>query len=237
VINVKALKYDPDTIKSSVKQVGNSLVFLKSGKVHIPERYLAAGLINISDSVTMLAIFGIIVGDRFAVSVADAMCVTKPSNITTVSVDGVNYYELQYEKGDQLFTNISLVVMNTLINQIYQEIYSKGNVPWYISYDLISSIFDTSEIHANAFLNTDNAIIELMASVIARDRKDKRVYFRHSESIDKGVRPIYIPLSSVSYQATNTFTKIGGGYFNEGLTSALVTPSESNEAVEVLLRT
>ena len=48
--------------------------------------------------------------------------------------------------------------------------------------------------------------------------------------------PVFIPLRSVVYGATNTTNKLAGSYFNEGVISALVSPSTRIEPIEELLR-
>ena len=48
--------------------------------------------------------------------------------------------------------------------------------------------------------------------------------------------PALIPFRSVTYGATNTTAKLMGAYFDEGLTSALVNPSQRTEKIEELLR-
>jgi hypothetical protein len=57
------------------------------------------------------------------------------------------------------------------------------------------------------------------------------------QSIDDIVKkpPVYIPLRSVTYTATNTTNKLAGSYFQEGLVSALVSPSERKERIESIL--
>jgi hypothetical protein len=129
--------------------------------------------------------------------------------------------------------NLNLVKINTLLILIYNDFLSKGNIPWYMDYDDISQLFETSSLHAGASLNADMAMFELLVSIIARQKKDKRFHYRHDNAT---YRPAWVGLSSVAFQATNTFAKLSGGYFNEGLTSALVTPSTTNESIETLIR-
>ena len=48
--------------------------------------------------------------------------------------------------------------------------------------------------------------------------------------------PVFIPISSIEFGATNTLNKLGGNYFDKGVASALVTPTESVELIEIIIR-
>ena len=235
-MDVHHLKRNPSYIHGILSEDGESLIALKPLKIYIPEHYQSANLANISDTITLVGIFGIVSDGQYAISIADAMVTTVPTSLTVVTSGNEKYYEFSYEKGDKIITNINLIRVNTLILVIYQEFISKANIPWYFTYNDISALFETSILHANANLRIDNAVIELMVSAISRQRQDKKSFFRHDPKLTNINIPAYIPLSSVAYQATNTFTKLAGGYFNEGMVSALVNPSGSNESVEMLLR-
>lgn len=235
-MEINHLKRNPAKIHNVLKEVGDALIATKPLKIYFPETYVNNGLANISDHITILAVFGIVVDDFYAVSIADASCLTHPSIIAIVTIENVKYYEFSFNTGDKVMVNTNLVRNNKLIFKMFQEFQSKANIPWYLSPDDICALYETAKLHANANLRTDNAIIELIVMATCRQPNDKMEYFRFTPNLNKDMRPSYVPLSSVAYQATNTFTKIGGGYFNEGLTGALVNPSDTNESNESILR-
>ena len=82
-------------------------------------------------------------------------------------------------------------------------------------------------------------VMELIASMVSRNQKNRLEYYRHTiQNRDelKTNPPLFVALRSVSDSATNTTNKLGGSYFEEGLTSALVNPTERVERIEDLLR-
>ena len=79
---------------------------------------------------------------------------------------------------------------------------------------------------------------QMFAAAITRDSANRAKYYRHtlSDLPSEDRPPTFIPLRSVTYGATNTTAKLMGSYWNDGLTSALVNPSEKTERIEQLLR-
>jgi hypothetical protein len=232
-MEISHLKRDAKIVHGALKEVGDSLVALKPLKVYVPEHYLSCNLLNVSDKVSMVAIFGIVVGGFYSVSIADAMCITEPTSVTVVTIENSKYYEMSYETGDKVMTNVNLVQANNILIVLYNDFLGRANIPWYFDYDELSAIFETCRLHAGASLQTDQAIIELLVSITARQQKDKRLFYRHD---NKQYRPAYIGIANVAFQANDTYTKLAGGYFNDGLTSTLVTPTTTNEELVSLIR-
>jgi hypothetical protein len=126
-----------------------------------------------------------------------------------------------------------------LVYKIYDEIISKGRVPWYLGYLELGQIFDTAGYHAGANIGKNQEVTELIISMISRSEKDRNKYYRTTiQSLDELMtnRPAFIPLRSVQYAATNTTNKLAGSYFSDALVSALVNPSDRVERIESLLR-
>jgi hypothetical protein len=130
------------------------------------------------------------------------------------------------------------VQKDVLIYDIYNEILSKSNIPWYLSYNDLGSIFDTAKSLAGANVGENPEVTELLISIIARDKTDKNIYFRSTlESLDdlKTKSPAYISLKDVTYAASNTTNKLAGSYFSKAVVSALVNRSTRRERIESLL--
>lgn len=129
---------------------------------------------------------------------------------------------------------------DTLVFRIYDEFIAKGRVPWYMGYDELGKLFDTAKTFAGANIGQNHEVTELLVSMIARDPEDRTKYYRQTvKSLGDLVSrpPSIIPLRSVQYSATNTVNKLAGSYWNDALTSALVSPGERTERIEALLRT
>ena len=236
-MDISTLKRDSEYVHKALAEVGDSLVALKPLKVYLPEIYQSSGLLYLTDTTQMFATFGIVVDDKYGVSIANTMCNTEPDNITIVTIGKDKYYEFSYEKGSKVMTSVNLVQSNNILIKIYKTFFTSANIPWYFNYDEdYGSVFDTAELHAKSSLRINNAMIEFLVSIIARDSSNKTNFFRHKSNVTKLMKPTYIPLSAIILQATNTFSKLAGGYFNDGMTSALVNPTTTNESIETLIR-
>ena len=162
-----------------------------------------------------------------------------PTSTLRIKIDGTDYIEFVFNPGDTLTPSTQLVKTDTLVFRIYDEIISKGNVPWYLGYNDLGRIFDTARYHAGANIGTNSEVTELIMSLISRNKKDRTKYYRtvinKLEDLET-TPPAFIPLRSVIFGATNTTNKLAGNYFDIGLKSALVSPAERTERIEELLR-
>lgn len=239
-MDIDSLQRSPDMVHSAMKEVGDTLIALKQVRIYIPEHYVGSYLAYIDDEVRIIGIHGIVVDGKYlASSRCCAMMSIDPSTTNIVSIKGENFYEFTFEAGETIIKNLNLVQVGTLLFRIFDEFNSKGNIPWYLSEEDVCLLFDTAEEHAGASLGVNSAIMEMVGGSMARSGLDKSIFYRHvlkSMADKEKVKPFYIPLKSVAYGATNTTAKISGAYFEEGMTSALITPSERNETIEELLR-
>ena len=240
-MDVRSLIRDKEMVFSCLEEVNNQLIVLKPLTVYIPERYLhIQPLAKIEDKVTILGIFGIVFDDRYyAVSKACTLIQTVPSTINVVTIEDEKYLEVHYEKGDILIFDTNPVRIGTLVYRINNEILSNGNVPWYLDFDDLGTLYETANALAKVNFKVDNAIKEMLVANMARHPDDPIKLYRHqltSKDYTQKVSPIFIGQSSVAYMTTNTTSKLMGSYLNEGITSALVTQSENNEIIEDLLR-
>lgn len=221
-------------------KTGNeSLVALKSCKIYIPVRFSERGLASVGVETTIVGLFAVVVEDKYyAVMIVNALMRIDPIATNKVVFDGDEYYEFSFNAGSTVIPTLSLVKQNTLVYRIYDEFISKGRVPWYMGYPELAKLFDTAKKHANANIGGDHEVTELIISMIARNPNDRSQYYRQFiQSPEDLVNhpPAFIPLKSVMYSATNTTNKLGGSYMQDGIVSALVSPSERVERIEGLL--
>jgi hypothetical protein len=229
--------HDGDKVKACLAEVGDRLVAKKPLKIVIPARFAERGLAFVGINTRIVGIYAIIVDDQYyGVSVACAMMNITPSSTTKVMYDDDEYYEFSFDAGATICPQLNLVKIDTLVYNIYDEIISKGRVPWYLSYELLGSLFDTAKEHAGANIGQQQEVTELMVSIIARDPDNRVMYYRQVAANDPKKKPVFIPLRSVAYAATNTLNKLAGSYAKDGMVSALVTPTERVERLEGLLR-
>ena len=239
---------EPATLIRDAQRVHECLQELPDGrvvtskrvKIHIPARFAERDLAYVGVENFILGIYAIIVEDKFyGVSLVNAMIPIDPSETNRIKIFGVEYFEFVFEPGSTVFKTLELVKTDTLTYKIYDEILSGGRIPWYVGYEELGKLFDTAQYHAGANIGGNQEVTQLIASIVARDPKDRTKYYRTAvQSLGdlRTVQPVYVPLMSVEYSATNTTNKLGGSYFGTGVVSALNDPSDRTERFEDILR-
>ena len=225
-----------------IETPSKQLIASKECKIYIPQRFEQIGLASIGVETHIVGLYAIVFEDRYyAVCSVNAMMRITPSKTEKIKIGHVDYFEFTFNEGSVIVPNMDLVKRDILTYYIYDEIFSAGRVPWYITYDDLGSIFDTAADHAGANIGKNREITEMLVSLISRDQNDRSQFFRINcelgENVVNSLKPSYIPLKSVIFSATNTTNKLAGAYMQHGVVSALVTPSEKTERIEALLRT
>lgn len=240
-MDIKQLIRDPQRVKANLKELPDeSLVSLRGCKIYIPVRFTERQLASVSVETHIVGIYAMTVDDKYyAVSLVNAMVRIDPAVTNKVMVNGDEYFEFVFTPGAVVIPSVQLVKTGTLVYRIYDEFFAKGRVPWYLGYSELAKVFDTAQYHAGTKIGTDHEVTELLVSMIARNPEDRTQYYRQTvkDVADEQARPpAFIPLKSVAYSATNTTNKLAGSYMQDGVVSALVSPSERVERIEELLR-
>lgn len=232
---------EPSKVHEALQQLPDDrVVALQSVKIYVPVRYAEHNLALIGADNYILGIYAMVVEDKFyAVSLLNTMIPIDPSETNKVKVDGDDYYEFVFHKGATVFKTVNLVRTDTLVYRIYDEFIAKGYMPWFLDYEDVGHIFDSAKEFADANIGQNPEVTQLIASIIARDPNDRTRYYRTAIKSDADVqrlKPVFVPLKSVQYSATNTITKLGGSYFQQGVVAALNNPSTRVERIEEILR-
>lgn len=241
MINIASLQRNPKAVLASLVTLPDGRVVTKTGcKIHLPCRFAERGLANIGVDNYIVGLYAIIVGDaQYAISMVNAMLNIDPTETVRVKINQDDYFEFIFPAGSTVLKSTSIVKTDSLVSKIYDEVFSKGNVPWYFTYDDLAFIFDTSKEYAGANIGTNNEVTELIASIVARNSKDKTKYYRSTVKSAADVKtnpPAYISLRDVTFAPTNTTNRMGGSYMSTGIIAALNNPSDRTERIESLLR-
>lgn len=240
-MDIKKLIRDPKRVQAYLEELPDeSLVCKKPVKIYVPARFAERGLAQIGMETYIVGIFAIVVDDvYYGVSLVNAMMRIEPTSTLKIQIDGDDYYEFSFDAGSVVITSTQLVKTDVLVYRIYDEIISKGRVPWYLGYLELGKIFDTALYHAGANIGANQEVTELLVSMISRDEKDRTKYYRTAikdlSELETN-RPAFIPMRSVQYAPTNTTNKLAGSYFGDAVVSALVNPADRVERIESLLR-
>ncbi len=235
------LRRDPQAVRQAMKELpGGVLVTTQPCKIYIPQRYEEYGLAKLGIENHILGIFALVLEDgSYTVCLVNAMVPIDPVQTNKVKFDGDDYLEFVFQKGSTIMKSMDLVKTDTLTYLLFDEFFQKGNIPWYVGYEELGKLFDTAVKHAGAKIGQQREVTELIASIVARNPKDRtqnyRTLIKSEEDLVK-TPPVFVPLMSIRYAATNTMTKIGGSYFSKGVNSALLSPAERPERIETILR-
>lgn len=240
-MDITTLIRDPSKVIDawSISKDSKSIIATKNVKVYFPKAYMTSTLGNIDDKFNVIGVFGIVVDDKyFCASDALAKMSLQPDTVNVVKIQDGEYYELGWEPGSIITPNRFLVVSKELLSEVSNEFIEKGKTPWYLNLPFLSNLFSTDKLFGSVRIAEDRSLISLTSAFRARHPDDRRRPFRAMVKTQKEfdtVMPVMTPLNSVAASASNTLTKLGGGYMNEGMVSALVEPSETLETVESLL--
>lgn len=224
-----------------VETKADQLVCKKDCKIQIPVRFTTRGLGYVGKSTYTLGCFPIILADtlEYGVLNANALVEINPFKTTIVTIEGVEYYEFTFEAGQVVINNLNVVCRSDMMFNILDELVIKGKVPWYIEYEDLGDIFSTAGVYAASRVGSNAEVIELIVSMMARTNKDRSKHIRHFMESYEDIRRQnvdFIPLISVYYAVNSTVNKLAGAYFNDGVTSALVNPTERVDKIEKILR-
>lgn len=248
-MDVKTLKRDPARVKTSLRRMDvkdktgvvtdTQTITTRGCKIMIPARFAEHNLAEIGSQVWILGIYAIIVDDLYyAISLTTAMLRIKPTSIDKVDVKDEPYLVFTFAPGSVVIDSNTLIKKDSIVFEIFSEMIDKGRVPWYINYVDSGHLFSSAKKFAGVNIGTQPEVDWLLVSLIARGSKDLSKYYRSTIAslvdMEKSP-PTWTPLKKVSIAATNTMTRIGGNYFDEGVRSALINPSTRPERIESVL--
>lgn len=239
-MDTSKLTRDAKHVAATLRELPDGTVITKSGcTIHVPAKYVEKNLAHLDSDIYIAGIYALITPDnKYAVSNTMAMIKITPTDTKRVFINDVEYIEFEFPAGSVVFPNLNLVVNDTMAYHVYDCFVDGAIAPWFMNYVDIGKLFNSSDKHAGIRLGANRAVMEMILATTARQPADKTQYFRHvifkPEDMSKPIA--YVPFKSVIYGPNTTSAKLMGAYFDMGLVSALVNPSERTEKIETLLR-
>lgn len=232
-MDVTKLKRDPNLIEQTLVTSGTQVIAKQACQILIPYNYLNYRMAAVSDKITILAVAAVVVGDRYGVLNGCAGVNITPSTTRQIKIAGTEYLEFGFEKGSTVISDTTFVKDSDLLYEMNKYFYSNGRIPWFLNYDDVGNLFTLHREYGGLNISPNNVPFEIVTSMICHDYKDKFKYYRHGEM---RLTPVVVPFNSVLYNATNTTAKLLGANLEDGVTSALISPSTKAESIENLLR-
>lgn len=226
--------------KEILKNSSGQYVCKSRCRIHTPLRFVEKGLSEVGLRTYLFGSFPIIIENNdYAVLNVCGKVEIKPSKTTMISMEETDYYEFQFEAGDVLIASDQIVQDDKILYFILDELIFQAKVPWYLGYDDLGKILDSTKQFAGSNAAEVLETIEVLASIVTRIKSDPEVYARLKQDVLKDFGPDnvqFIPLSSVHLSVAGTANRIAGSYFEPAVEGALVTPSKKSDDVEKILR-
>lgn len=232
---------NPLSVKAElVKNAGGQVICKSSCRAHTPVRFVEKDLSRIGLRTYLFGSFPIIIesGDYAVMNVCGRIEIS-PSKTTMITIEEVDYYEFQFDAGTVVITTDNILQDDKILYFILDELEFQAKVPWYLSYDDMGRLLDSTKQYADSnaasVLETNEAIV----SIIARPKNNNEVYLRSQLDTLKDLGPDniqFIPLTSVHLTVSGTVNRIAGSYFEPAVEGALVSPSKKSDNVEKILR-
>lgn len=236
-MDISKLSHDKAKVSSSLVYKDQAIVAKADCKIMIPSRYFEVGLATLEPEVYTLGIFAIIVEDRYyARSLAISMMRLTPTQHYEVMVEDEAYTVFEFDKGSVITPNRNLVMRDTLVYTAWELLVSQCRWPWFIDETTASIPFETARKFTGVKLGNNAAIAQMVFSTIIRTKGNLNLQYRHALIDDPKAQAEGVALRSIIYGPSNTFSRLNGPYFKEGLPTALVNQSERSEPIEELFR-
>jgi hypothetical protein len=220
--------FKQDTVNKVVYFIGDKL------DIYIPIRYEDKGLLTITERVSTLAIFDMVINDTINVGFLFAATITiEHSQLDRVTIDNEQYLHLTLYKNDRFMCNTDYIKNDKFGYILWVEFIALGRLPRFITYENVVWLFDRIAEVIGVNFGVNHSVFEMLYAHLFRDSNDLSVKYRLTK-MDKP--PTMIELRNVAYGPDDTMSKILGSYMNVGLNAALITESTQPSPIEIHLR-
>jgi hypothetical protein len=209
-------------------------------RIQTPVRFVEKGLSVIGVRTFVFGWMPIILDDgRYGVVNMAARVEISPDRTTMVTINEVDYYEFHFEPGSIVFPTNQVVQDDKIIYFMLDELHFQAKVPWYMNFNDLCKLLDTSEEFADFGGAKDLEVGEMFASVVGRPKDQVETFLRmtlktkEDYSIEKTE---FVGMNSVYSSVSGTMNRIAGSYFEPSVEAAIVQPSKQIDDVQLILR-
>lgn len=211
----------------------NKLIFIGNTlNILIPQYYEDRKLLTIEESINTVGIFKIQIDEKFeaVLMMTIMMLLSPPDEISNIKEGEESYYSLKYNKNSEVMNNIILIKKPEILYKLYMTFFALGKIPSFIDYDSLSFIYDNDKLLGGMNLNSNHIVYEMMVAHIFRDSKNPFKFYRYTNMKNP---PTIVSLHSVSHGPISSTAKLAGSYFDDALTSSMVTEHDKDSRYEL----
>lgn len=225
-MNYSALTRNKDRVFKALKELeDHSVIALEPLEVHIPKRFIERSLADIGDKVETIGVLGIVIPDvAYCCMYRVATVTLSPSNIREITLDGVRYVVLDFEKGDTVFNNIEVVKDEHLNYSYYMEFGYFARIPWYVDVTMAPKLFDYAGLITGKKVGTSPQVFRVLYGLSYRDPDNYEIAYRYGAGIKAGKKPHLVGLNNGSMLIDGTFNRLMGGYLADNTIAAILNP-------------
>lgn len=238
------MKYvrDPKAVRANFKvNEAGQVVCLNNCFVQVPKSYFDNGLGTLGTEIKIYGLFAVILeSGQYSLVNTTAMFTITPTATTVKMIEGKEYYEFSFAKNGVIFPTTSLLSESKLIYEPFQNFLFMGRVPWFVSYEDHCKLFDTAPHFAGFGSLKNPEVMEFLSAMCARRANTtSNDFLRLSIKDYKEGEPgsvEFVPMGSVVATVRSSLNKISGAYAQDGIISAIVSPSDTVGSVEKIVR-
>lgn len=236
-MDISKLSHDKAKVSSALVYKDQAIVAKSACKIMIPSSYFDSGLAVFDPEVFSLAVFAIIVEDRYySFSMVTSMMRLTPTDRYEIMVGDDAYTIFEFDKGATITPNRQLVMRDTLIYNTWQLFINQASRPWFITEEHISELFEEAKKWTGVQLGGNPAILQTVIATTTRNAANLDQQYRHALIEEPAAASEAVPLRSIIFGPSNTLSRTNGPYFSEGLPTALVNQSDRSEPLEEMIR-
>lgn len=239
-MDFNALTRDKSYILSNLyMSKANEFLSKKPLTLVFPKTFEEKELAVIAKTIQVVGYFAIVIEDRYHVLKLPMLITLGRGIIREVKINDDYYYAITFKENTAFISNNKSVEDTSLTETLLDTVIIRGNIPAYYNYDDLLTFFENNSKFADAKYLKRLEVLQLITALLARDKKDPKIYYRNTlkEFKDIQTNPVeYVSLFSVSFAANSTFAKLVGSYFTEGVNSSLINQSNEVNRIEALLR-
>ena len=236
-LQLDKLKRDPKKIASYLVTKNDITSTKEDLYIYFPSRFITKKLAFIDTDIRAINIFAIVDNkNNYAVASAPIIVRLSPAKVDTVKLENdicKEYKQLYFPKDTVVIPNTLCVKQDSFVYDMYDELINNANIPWYLNYEDVASLFNKSKEYFGKALGTNLLAFELMASVITRSAKDKRVFLRLAKNQEDYT---YVGIKDIIYSYNNTGAKLFGNYLAAGINSAILENEDTSSSLTDILR-
>ena len=234
-MDVSKLRRDPAAVAKALAESDETTSTKVECLIHIPARYADKGLAIIGQDVHILSVFALIVGNAYALVKEIVMVKISPTETRRVVINGDEYIEFVFAAGSDVIANKNVVMSDILNDDVYSYFIDDGKSAWYLGYDDALTLFENAKEFSGVSIAPHPAVMSMLVAMVYRDSEDKMKYYRTVVGSTK-LSPVTVAFHSVIHGPRSTMMALSGAYFDQGVTSSLIHPTEKVSPIEKIVR-